>query len=247
MQIDWWTLGLQTFNVVILIALLSRLLFRPVAAMVAARQQAARDLLAQAEAERQAAAGEREQMAAERQAMAARREELLQAAAQEAAGQRELLLAEARSQLEQLRRQEQDNLLRERQQQQHQLEQQAGELALNIARRLLQRLPAPAIDSFRSGLCEKLAGLPASERAAFGLQPATLRSAHPLSAEALESLRAALQQAAGCPLTLTLEVCPPLLAGLELDNGQTVLRNHLAADLARLQQELNLERSDDAR
>ena len=80
MQIDWWTLGLQTFNVVILIALLSRLLFRPVAAMVAARQQAARDLLAQAEAVRQAAESERQQAASERQAQLAGRDALLASA-----------------------------------------------------------------------------------------------------------------------------------------------------------------------
>ena len=41
MKIDWWTLGLQAVNVLILVWLLSRFLFKPVAAIIAERQQAA--------------------------------------------------------------------------------------------------------------------------------------------------------------------------------------------------------------
>jgi F-type H+-transporting ATPase subunit b len=50
MRIDWWTLALQTANVLILIWLLSRFLFRPVAEIVARRQDEANKLLADAAA-----------------------------------------------------------------------------------------------------------------------------------------------------------------------------------------------------
>jgi F-type H+-transporting ATPase subunit b len=48
MRIDWWTLALQTANVLILIWLLGRFLFRPVADIVARRQDEANKLIADA-------------------------------------------------------------------------------------------------------------------------------------------------------------------------------------------------------
>ena len=53
MRIDWWTLGLQTFNVLVLVLILSRFLFRPVAAIIEERRAAAAKLLADAEAAKQ--------------------------------------------------------------------------------------------------------------------------------------------------------------------------------------------------
>ena len=41
MQIDWWTLGLQTVNALVLIWLLAHFLFRPVVDAITARQKAA--------------------------------------------------------------------------------------------------------------------------------------------------------------------------------------------------------------
>ena len=52
MTIDWWTLGLQTVNVLILVWLLGRFFWRPVAAMIEQRRAAAQRMLAEAEAKR---------------------------------------------------------------------------------------------------------------------------------------------------------------------------------------------------
>ena len=49
MRIDWWTLGLQTVNVLILVAILARFLFRPVIAIMEERQAAAAKALGDAE------------------------------------------------------------------------------------------------------------------------------------------------------------------------------------------------------
>ena len=46
MRIDWWTLGLQTVNVLILVAILARFLFRPVIAIMDERRAAAAKVLA---------------------------------------------------------------------------------------------------------------------------------------------------------------------------------------------------------
>ena len=65
MQIDWWTLGLQTVNALVLIWLLAHFLFRPVVDAIAGRQKAAGQLLADAQAAKAAAESEREKAAAE--------------------------------------------------------------------------------------------------------------------------------------------------------------------------------------
>jgi F-type H+-transporting ATPase subunit b len=65
MQIDWWTLGLQTVNALVLIWLLAHFLFRPVVDAITARQKAAGQLLADAQAAKAAAQSEREKAAAE--------------------------------------------------------------------------------------------------------------------------------------------------------------------------------------
>ena len=59
MHIDWWTLAFQTVNVLVLIWILGRFFFRPVADIVAKRQEEANKLLADAAAARQQAADAR--------------------------------------------------------------------------------------------------------------------------------------------------------------------------------------------
>ena len=60
MRIDWSTLLLQTINALVLIWLLARFLFRPVAGIIAERQKAAQALIADADAAKHAAALERD-------------------------------------------------------------------------------------------------------------------------------------------------------------------------------------------
>ena len=57
MHIDWWTLALQTVNVLILIWILGRFFFRPVADLVTKRRDEATRLLSDADAARKEADG----------------------------------------------------------------------------------------------------------------------------------------------------------------------------------------------
>ena len=85
MQIDWWTLGLQAVNALVLIWLLAHFLFRPVVYAIAARQKAVGQLLADAKAAKAAAEGERDKAEAEIARLAEHRSEALKAAEAEAA------------------------------------------------------------------------------------------------------------------------------------------------------------------
>ena len=52
MTVDWWTLGIQAVNVIILIWLLARFFWRPVAAMIEQRRATAQQILTEAETKR---------------------------------------------------------------------------------------------------------------------------------------------------------------------------------------------------
>ena len=77
MRFDWSTLLLQTINVLVLIWLLRRFLFRPVLDIIVARKEAAEKLLADAAAERERAQSEAEKIARGEAQLAADRNHIL--------------------------------------------------------------------------------------------------------------------------------------------------------------------------
>jgi len=169
MQIDWWTLGLQAVNALVLIWLLARFLFRPVVDAIAARQQAAGKLLADAQAAKATAESEREQAAAEAAGLAALRSEALKAAEVEAATAKSALLAAAQADADKLRAAAKAEIEAERRTEAQAAEDRAGRLAVDIAGKLLDRLPREArvaafIDGIATGLAQPPRGDPGIAR-----------------------------------------------------------------------------------
>jgi F-type H+-transporting ATPase subunit b len=240
MQIDWWTLGLQTVNVLVLIWVLGRFLFRPVARIIAERQALAGADLAKAKAALAEAEASRDAARAAAADLAAQRQQMLAAAQAEAAHQKETLLAAAQSEAEAARRTALADLAQARADQARALSDQAALLAGDIAARLLQRLPEEArIMGFIDGLAAAVAALPEATRASIGAEgPLRLRTARALSESESDALNAALAQVLGRPVTLAPEVDPALIAGLELETPHAVVYNNFRADLARIAQEL---------
>ena len=115
MRIDWWTLGLQTVNVLVLVWILSRFLFRPVASIIERRQAVAAKLLADAEEAKSQANSAREAAEAETARLMGTRSEALRAAAAEADTERAAALAAARTEVEHLRSAAEAEIERERQ------------------------------------------------------------------------------------------------------------------------------------
>lgn len=89
MRIDWWTLALQTVNVLILIWILGRFFFRPVADIVTKRQEATDKLLSDAAAALQKAAGARDEAEKIRAAIVAEEDRLIAEARKSAQAERE--------------------------------------------------------------------------------------------------------------------------------------------------------------
>lgn len=237
MRIDWSTLALQTINALVLIWLLARFLFRPVANIIAERQKAAQALIAEADAAKLAAVLERDAAVRETQRLVAARADAMKTIAVESEGERAALLAAAHADAERLRataaaeaevaRLEQEKLVASR----------ATQLAVDIAAKLLDRLPESArVSGFVDGLVDGIAQLPAEVRAELGATGVVLSLAAPraLGSQEEESCRAALAACVGRPVAVQIEIDPSLIAGLELTAAHAAVRNSFKADLVQI-------------
>jgi F-type H+-transporting ATPase subunit b len=240
MRIDWQTLALQTVNVLILIWILSRFLFRPVMAIIEERRAAAAKLLDDAEATKRQAIAAREAAEAETAKIAAGRDEALRRAAADAETQRAAALAAARAEVERLRAGGEAEMLGARAAEASAASDRAARLAVDIASKVLARLPDSArVDGFIDGLAEALASLPEASRDGIdGAGEPQLTAARALTPEEAQSCRAALARALGRPLDFVVATDPDLIAGLELETPHAVVRNSLRSDLNRIVEEL---------
>lgn len=244
MHIDPWTLALQAINVLVLIWILQRFLFRPILAIVDRRRQeteqamqATRAALAEAEAAR----AEAEKRLA---GIRAEADLLLSDAQTAAAHQTAALLADNEQRIAEQRQAAQAAIEADRQSAQAEIVQAASELGQTIAARLLQRLPDDiAFAHFLTGLVRALQDLPEATRAELAQAARSeagieLRSAAPLSSDQMAVCADALTPAFGFRPTLRNAADGRLLAGLELHAPHCSLLNSWGADLAALRDEL---------
>jgi F-type H+-transporting ATPase subunit b len=241
MKIDWWTLALQAVNASVLIWLLARFLFRPVADAIAARQKAAQQLLADASAAKAAAENEQEKAKAEAARLAEHRSEALKAVEAEVATQKAALLAAAQTEVDKLHATAETDIANERRAEAIAATDRAGRLAVDIARKLLDRLPREVrITGFIDGIAAGLAKLPDGTRASLGANgtPIRITAARALTAPEGEACRTALVKILGRPVSVEFGADPTLIAGLELETPYASVHNSFRADLLHLQSEL---------
>jgi F-type H+-transporting ATPase subunit b len=237
MQIDWWTLALQAINALVLIWLLAHFLFRPVVDAITARQKSAGQLLADAKAAKAEAESERNKAAAETARLAEHRSEALKAAEAEAATAKSALLATAQAEADKLRAAAKAEIEAARRTEEFAAEDRAGRLAVDIAGKLLDRLPQEArVAAFIDGIATGLAKLPEGTRASLGADGASvhLTAARAVTPGEVEICRTALARVLGHPVLLDVSVEPALIAGLELEAPHAIVRNSFRADLLRL-------------
>ena len=242
MTVDWWTLGLQTVNFLVLAWILGRFFFLPVRRIIAERQQAAGKALADAEAMRNSAARAETDAKTARASIDSERDAILSAAHADAEHERERLLADAKQDAEKIVGEAKAARSRERAAMEQQLTHQARDLSIDIARRLLTRLPPDAaMDMFVQALCGQIAGLKPDTRAAFTAPGSRVDvvSAAALSPDEQEALHKKLQAAFGAPLDLSFRADPAVIAGIELNAPHAYIRSSWREDLDRIHTELS--------
>jgi F-type H+-transporting ATPase subunit b len=243
MHVDWWTLALQTVNVLVLVWILGRFFIRPVTAIVAKRQDEANKLLADAEAARREAEAIRATSDKARAETDARRLGLLDEAQEEAKVEKARLVEEASREATKMRATAAATVATDRAKAEAELLRHAGELSLEIARRLLDRLPPEAaLAAFTDGLCREIQTLPTESRA--GLKPAApgeplvVWTAFDLPDAQKQFVRARLAEALGFEPAMAFRYDEALMAGLELRGRTTIVRNNWRSDLDRIREEL---------
>ena len=241
MNIDLSTLLLQAINLLVLLALLRWLLYRPLQAVIAARQA----LVAKELADASDKAAQTEQaasaLASQQQALQAEQASVLDAARRDAAAERDQLLAsarlEAKAQLDAARVQ----LASERQQAGSALFDEASGLAVDLAGQLLARTPVDD-SAFIDSLLTQVAATPEAQRAQWfapgSAREVELCTARALAPAAQDTLRTRLQTLLGDSVALTCTHDSTLIAGAELRFALGTLALHWALALQEARQAL---------
>jgi F-type H+-transporting ATPase subunit b len=240
MHIDWWTLALQAINFLILIWLLGHFLYRPIADIVARRQEAAQALMDEAASLREKAEADRKAIAQDRQDIAAERTRLLAAARADAGEENKRLVAAAEAEAEKIRHAAEADAARLDDAHNRALHARAEELAVTVASRLLERLPPrDAQGAFLDGLVASLKTMAPAARAALNSgQDIVILTASPLDDAAQARIGTELEAALGTGLKLTFRTDPAVIAGIELESADLRLCNSWREDLARIREEL---------
>jgi len=241
MHIDLSTLLLQAVNLLVLLALLRWLLYRPLQSVIAARRALVAKELADASDKVAQAQQAASALASQQQTLETEQTRLLDAARRDAAAEREQLLAsarlEAKAQLDAARAQ----LASERQQAASRLFDEASGLAVDLAGRLLTHTPADD-SAFIDSLLAQVAATPEAQRAQW-FAPGSARNVELCTARALapaaqDALRERLRTLLDDSVALTCTHDSALIAGAELRFALGTLALHWARTLQEARQAL---------
>ena len=228
MLIDWFTVGAQALNFLILVWLMKRFLYRPIVNAIDAREKRITKELADADAKKAEAREERDEFQQKKNELEQQRVAFLSKAKDEAQAERERLLDEARKAAETLSTKRQDALKREQQNLNAEITRRTSEEVFAIARKTLTDLATTSLEErlgeiFTRRLREMggqtKAGL--AEALKTASTPALVRSAFDLPAEQRAAIQNALNETFSAEIHIRFETAPDLISGIELTtNGQ---------------------------
>ena len=237
MTIDWWTLGIQAVNVLILIWLLARFFWRPVAAIIEQRRATAQQILAEAEAKRSQATNALAEIERTRAGFDREREAIIAAAHEAAEQARAVLLASAAKEAAALEASARTAIEKERDAAEAAWAERANVLAVEIAERLVARLDGPVVSAaFLDWLLQEIRVLPALVRDAAAADGVILEaiSATQIEPANQDCYRKVICEAFGARPQITFKVDPALIAGLEPHGPHLVVANSWRADLTKI-------------
>jgi F-type H+-transporting ATPase subunit b len=236
--IDWFTVGAQALNFVILVWLMKRFLYKPILHAIDAREKRIAAELADAAAKQAEAQKERDEFQHKNEEFDQQRAVLLSQARDEAQAERQRLLDEARKAAAALSSKRQETLRSEEYNLHEAISRRTQQEVFAIARKALMDLAGTSLEeqmseAFTRRLREMdaraIAGLAQALKTASG--PALVRSAFALPAEQRAAIQNALNETfstdPSTPLRagfqVRFETAPNLISGIELiTNGQKV-------------------------
>ena len=230
MLIDWFTVGAQALNFVILVWLLKRFLYKPILDAIDAREKRIALALTDAEARKAEARKERDAFQEKNEAFDRQRAALLSRATEEATIERRRLLQEARKAADALSAKRQEALRNDAQNLGQAITRRIQQEVFAIARKALADLATTSLEE-RLGevFTRRLREMdPAARAGLAGVlktapEPAIVRSAFDLPPEQRVTIQNALNETFSGEVRVRFEIAPDLVSGIELaTNGQKV-------------------------
>lgn len=230
MLIDWFTVGAQAVNFLILVWLLKRFLYQPILHAIDEREKRIAAELADADAKKAEAKTERDEYQRKNEEFDQQRAALLSQATDEAKAERQRLFDAARQAADALSAKRMETLRSEARNLQQAISHRTQQEVFAIARRALTDLAGTSLEArigevFTRRLRElngqAKEGLSAALKTAS--DPAIVRSAFDLPAEERAAIQKTLNETFSAEIPVRFETAPDVISGIELSaNGQKV-------------------------
>jgi F-type H+-transporting ATPase subunit b len=241
MTLDWWGLGLQAINVLILVWLLSRVFWRPVAGAITRRQEAAQAMLDEGKTAQAKADAALAEVVVARGGIAAERDAILAEAKTAADTVAKATLKDAQTKADAMIAAAHTAIDRDGNTARKENATRAAELSVEIAARLLARFDTAEVQAaFLVQLVEAIADMSAADRKALMASDADIEIVTATNMEGAESVKIerAVKDALGGTPSLHVVTDHSLIAGLELRSGRFVLHNSWRTDLESILKEV---------
>ncbi|MGL5017778.1 MAG: F0F1 ATP synthase subunit delta [Luteolibacter sp.] len=228
MLIDWFTVGAQVLNFLILVWLMKRFLYKPILNAIDAREKRIAKELADAEATQTAAGKERDEFQRKNEEFDQQRAALLSQAKDEAKTERQRLLDEARQAADAMSVKRQESLVNDARNQNQAIARRAQDEVFSIARKALTDLATTDLEERMADVfTRRLRELNGESKHVFAeslkttTEPALIRSAFDLPNDQRAAIQTSLNETFSAEVPVRFETSPDLVSGIELStNGQ---------------------------
>jgi len=230
MLIDWFTVGAQVLNFLILVGLLKYFLYKPILSAIDAREKHIAAELADADAKKTEAQKLCDDYQNKNKVLEEQRSALLLKATDDAKLEREHLLAEAWKEADKLRTVQAAKLRNDQQKLDNAITSLVKQEVFEIARKTLSDLATVSLEE-RMGevFTRRLRELDGNAKALLGTalksssEPAVVRSTFDMGAAQRAAIQNAVNETFSAEIPIRFEVLPDLISGVELfTNGQKV-------------------------
>jgi F-type H+-transporting ATPase subunit b len=230
MLIDWFTVGAQALNFIILVWLLKRFLYKPILNAVTARETLIAAKLADAAAKEADAQKERDAFQHKNEAFDKQRAALMSKATDEAAAEGHRLLDDARKAADALSAKRQEALRGDARSLNQAIRKRAQQEVFAIARRTLTDLAGASLEERMSDVfTHRLRAMDGKVKETFALAlktasgPALVRSAFELPETQRVAIQKSFSETFSTQIQIRFETAPDLVSGIELTaNGQSL-------------------------
>lgn len=246
MLIDWFTVGAQVVNFLILVWLLKRFLYKPILDAIDAREKRIADQLAGADAKKKEAQKEKDDFSNKNKVFDEQRSALFSKAEADSKAERDGLLNTARKDADDLREAQASALKEDKVRLGSEITRLTGEEVIRIARKALKDLATASLEERieevfmqrfheMQGDSQRLMG----EALKSSSEPAVLRSSFELSAVQKEAIQKALNESFSAEIRVRFEVSEALICGIELTGNGQKLDWNIATYLSSLDRSLS--------